>query len=143
MLTIMAKENTPDKMTMLATVTAISDLLSQEIKSPEVNKWLLAYGAAGLDGVSPERAIANIITRQGEFGADFSHTLPDGEVNMINQLIKVTVEEIFREIRMHGRVEVASKANEIKFVGTGANAGGPVVITGHNYLPGKSYGVIR
>lgn len=129
------------------TAEIVGNILDQvketEIKNPSIPSLLLAYGGAENDGISAQRVSGNIIARQSEFGADNNSTLPSGNDNMMNKLILVIVEEIFKELKLHARVEVANQIGSMKITATGANAGGPVVVTGQNIAPGKSYGIIR
>ena len=93
-------------------------------------------------GISCVMAAANVIKRQSEFGAP-TGTLPDGKPNMMNALLFVNMCETMNEIRTNAVVEAVIPANTIIFTGYGANAGGPITVTGTNTAPVKAYGIIR
>lgn len=93
-------------------------------------------------GISCVMAAANVIKRQSEFGAP-TGTLPDGKPNMMNALLFVNMCETMNEIRSNAVVEAVIPANTIVFTGYGANAGGPITVTGTNTAPVKAYGIIR
>ena len=93
-------------------------------------------------GISCVMAAANVIKRQSEFGAP-TGTLPDGKPNMMNALLFVNMCETMNEIRTNAVVEAVIPANTIVFTGYGANAGGPITVTGTNTAPVKAYGIIR
>ena len=93
-------------------------------------------------GLSPMLIAAKAIRRQSEFGAP-TGTLPDGSANMINSLIYVLTDEIVKEIQKNCVIECAIAPGTMFITGFGANAGGPVVITGTNMYPVKATGIPR
>ena len=103
---------------------------------------ILACGIFKRPGMSCMLASANVIRRQSEFGAP-TGKLPDGSPNLMNSFIYVNMCETLKEIRENAVVEVVIPANSIVINGMGANAGGPVAITGTNPLPIKGTGIIR
>lgn len=61
---------------------------------------------------------------------------------MMNNLIAVMCEEIIKEIRLNGRIEIGTQNNAMQVSVQGANAGGPFVAFGSNFMTGKSYGIL-
>ena len=98
---------------------------------PVVPPLLLICGAINRPGMSAINLTANIIKRFPEIGA-YSGTLPDGSRNVMEGLVRIMAEEFLREKRKNERVTIGFKPGDITFVGTGANAGGPVTVTGAN-----------
>jgi hypothetical protein len=93
-------------------------------------------------GISPMMIAAKAIRRQSEFGAP-TGSLPDGSSNKMNSLIYVLAEEIVDEFQKNCVIECVIPPGSIRILGTGANGGGPVVITGTNMLPVKATGIPR
>lgn len=124
-------------------VNAVTGLL-EKARTPivPIPAIILACSLFKRPGASAMATAANVIKRQSEFGAP-TGVMPDGSPNMINSLIYLIVSEIYRELSENGVVEVAIPANSLVITGSGANAGGPVVITGTNTIPSKGWGTLR
>lgn len=124
-------------------VNAVTGLL-EKARTPivPIPAIILACSLFKRPGASAMTTAANVIKRQSEFGAP-TGVMPDGSPNMINSLIYLIVSEIYRELSENGVVEVAIPANSLVITGSGANAGGPVVITGTNTTPSKGWGTLR
>lgn len=93
-------------------------------------------------GLSPMLIASRIISRQSEFGATVGVNI-DGSPNMMNQLIYVMTDEIVNAIKMESKVEMAIAPGAITTTGTGANSGGPVVITSTNVQAVGGSGIVR
>lgn len=93
-------------------------------------------------GLSPMLIASRIITRQQDFGAPVGVNI-DGSPNMMNQLFYVIADEIVTALKMEGKVEVAIPPGGITTIGTGANAGGPVIVTSNNVTPISGNGIMR
>ena len=93
-------------------------------------------------GLSPMLIASRIITRQQDFGAPVGVNI-DGSPNMMNQLFYVIADEIVTALKMEGKVEVAIPPGGITTIGTGANAGGPVIVTSNNIAPISGNGIVR
>ena len=103
---------------------------------------LLACSVFRRPGMSAMMIAANVIKRQSEFGAP-TGALPDGSRNMMNALIYVMTDEIVKEIQKNCVIEGVVPAGTMVITGSGANAGGPVVITATNAMPTKVTGIPR
>lgn len=93
-------------------------------------------------GLSPMLIASRIITRQQDFGAPVGVNI-DGSPNMMNQMFYVIADEMVNALKMEGKVEIAIPPGGITSIGTGANAGGPVVVTSNNIMPVSGSGVMR
>lgn len=64
--------------------------------------------------------------------------MEDGQPNKLNAFIKEVVCEVFRAMKEDANVQVSFGPGSITSVGTGGNAGGPVVVTSNivNYAKG-------
>jgi hypothetical protein len=124
-------------------VNKISSVL-EKIKPPiiPIPAFLLLCTLFNRPGASAMNVASNVIKRQSEFGAP-TGVLPDGSPNKMNSLIYLIASEVFRELTENGVVEVAIPPSSLIITGTGANAGGPVVITGTNVTPTKAWGQMR
>lgn len=93
-------------------------------------------------GLSAALIAAAIIRRQSEAGAP-TGALPDGSRNVAEAMEVIRVEEILKAIKQNAKVEVVVPPGSITFTGTGANSGGPVVVTGTNVGAANIPGLIR
>lgn len=93
-------------------------------------------------GLSPMLIASRIITRQQDFGAPVGVNI-DGSPNLMNQMFYVVADEIVNAIKMEGKVEIAIPPGGITTIGTGANAGGPVIVTSNNIMPVSGNGIVR
>ena len=74
---------------------------------------------------------ANIIRRQSEAGAPVG-AAADGSANIAEAMERIRVEEMVKALKMDAMVQIGIPIGGIQFTGTGANAGGPVVVKGFN-----------
>ena len=102
---------------------------------------ILACSAINRPGLSPMLIASNIIRRQSEAGAPYGPA-KDGGANIAEAMERIRVEEIIKAIKMDAKVQIAIPAGGIQFTGTGANAGGPVVVTGFNINAAQGIGIV-
>lgn len=93
-------------------------------------------------GLSPMLIASRIITRQQDFGAPVGVNI-DGSPNLMNQMFYVIADEIVNALKMEGKVEIAIPPGGITTIGTGANGGGPVIVTSNNIMPVSGNGIMR
>jgi hypothetical protein len=124
-------------------VDSVNSLL-QSVRTPviPIPAILLLCTVFRRPGISPMLISANVIKRQSEFGAP-TGSLPDGSRNMMNSLIYVMTEEIINELQKSCVIESVIPPGTVQMIGTGANGGGPVVVTSTNTLPIKATGILR
>jgi len=111
-------------------------------KSPNIPTPLILFGVPNRNGLSATKIASRIIARKGEAGLPTTGTLPSGVIDPNDIMIRITVEEIIKAIQQEAKLSIAITPGGL-ISGAGANAGGPVVITGSiiNILNG--YGVIQ
>ena len=85
-------------------------------------------------GLSVLKSTATIIANQAKFGAPTGN-LPTGEANMMNGLINIIVDEVYRSLREDAKITLAIAPKSITVQTTGSNSGGPMVSIGANILP--------
>ena len=83
-----------------------------------------------------------IIRRLPEAGIE-AGVNPDGSPNKTNKFVRVLCEELVKEIKDNAKVTCAVAPASITSVGTGANAGGPIVVTSYNTTPVNINGIIE
>ena len=66
-----------------------------------------------------------------------------GSPNMNNKFIRIICEELIKELKDNARVTCVIEPSKLNSVGTGANAGGPVVVTSLNTFPSSIKGIIQ
>lgn len=103
---------------------------------------MLICSAIKRPGLSAMMIASNIIRRQSEAGAPIGANI-DGSKNIAEAMEVIRVEEILKAIHLDGKVEIAIPPGSITSVGTGANSGGPVVVTSVNTMPVSGFGIFR
>ena len=93
-------------------------------------------------GLSAIALTSAIIRRLPEAGIE-TGVNADGSPNKINQFVRVLCEEIVTEIKDNAKVTCVLQPGTINSIGTGANAGGPVVVTSYNTIPVNKMGIIQ
>ena len=93
-------------------------------------------------GLSAIALTSAIIRRLPEAGIE-TGVNADGSPNKINQFVRVLCEEIVTEIKDNAKVTCVLQPGTINSIGTGANAGGPVVVTSYNTIPVNTMGIIE
>ena len=93
-------------------------------------------------GLSAIALASSIIKRLPEAGIE-TGVNNDGSPNKINQFVRILSEEIIQEIKDNARVTCVVEPGTINSLGTGANAGGPVVVTSVNTIPINIMGIIQ
>ena len=103
---------------------------------------LLLVGVIQRPGLSAIALTSAIIRRLPEAGIE-TGVNADGSPNKINQFVRVLCEEIVTEIKDNAKVTCVLQPGTINSIGTGANAGGPVVVTSYNTIPVNTMGIIQ
>ena len=93
-------------------------------------------------GLSAIISTGSIIKRMPEAGIE-TGVNDCGSPNKNNQLIRIICEELIRELKDNARVTCVVEPKTINSIGTGANAGGPVVVTSINTIPITVMGIIE
>lgn len=97
------------------------------------------YRRPGLSAIALTSAIIRRLPEAGiETGVN-----PDGSPNKIGAFVRVMCEEIVKEIKDNARVTSVVEPNTIMTIGTGGNAGGPVVVQATNPSISKLLGLIQ
>lgn len=103
---------------------------------------LLLCEVKNRSGISAIALTSAIIRRLPEAGIQ-TGVNNDGSPNKINQFIRVMCEEMVKEIKDNARVTCVLEPGTINSLGTGGNAGGPVVVTSVNTFPVNTMGIIQ
>lgn len=93
-------------------------------------------------GLSAIALTSSIIRRLPEAGIEIG-TNADGSPNKICLFVRIISEEIVKEFKDNARVTCVIEPGSVMSRGTGANAGGPVVVTSVNTMIGKILGLIE
>lgn len=97
------------------------------------------YQRPGLSAIALASAIIRRLPEAGiETGVN-----NDGSPNKNNQFVRILCEEIVKEIKDNARVTCIIEPGTINSLGTGANAGGPVVVNSINTTPINILGIIE
>ena len=92
--------------------------------------------------VVDSRLFSDIIRRLPEAGIE-TGVNPDGTPNKINKFIRILCEEIVKEIKDNAKVTCAIAPTSINSIGTGANAGGTIVVKSYNTIPVNTDGLVQ
>ena len=128
------------------TIQSICDSITKLINTARtplntIPAAILVCSAINRPGLSPMLIASNIIRRQSEAGAPFG-AAADGSANIAEAMERIRVEEMVKALKMDAKVQVGIPIGGIQFTGTGANAGGPVVVKGFNINNAHGIGII-
>lgn len=93
-------------------------------------------------GLSAIALASAIIRRLPEAGIETGVNV-NGTPNKINQFVRIFCEEIVTEFKDNASVNCVVEPGLLSSVGTGANVGGPVVVTSVNTMPVAVNGIVR
>ena len=93
-------------------------------------------------GLSAIALTSAIIRRLPEAGIETGVNV-DGSPNKINQFVRIISEELIKELKDNALISCALEPGTINSVGTGANGGGPVVVTSLNTVPMIIRGILQ
>lgn len=93
-------------------------------------------------GLSAIALASSIIRRLPEAGIE-TGVNNDGSPNKINQFVRVLSEQIVQELKDNARVTCVIEPGTINSIGSGGNAGGPVVVNSINTIPINVLGIIQ
>lgn len=128
------------------TIQKICDSIEQLIRKCRVPLTyipasILVCSAVQRPGLSAMVIAANIIKRQTEAGAPYGPSA-DGSANVEEAMERIRVEEMVKALKLDSRIQIGIPIGGIQITGTGANAGGPVQITGFNINNAHGDGVL-
>jgi len=110
----------------------LNDILHLAIPClPKIPAVVLALGAPSRKGLNKKMISSKIISRFSEVGIPNGADAA-GNQNVMEAYTALVVDEIIDAICYDARVDVAFKPMAITIMGTGGNAGGPVVVQGYN-----------
>ena len=119
--------------------TAFSVVRKPLLSIPPILLICEVYQRPGLSAIALASAIIRRLPEAGiETGVN-----NDGSPNKINQFVRIFCEQVVQEIKDNARVTCAIQPGTINSVGTGGNAGGPVVVTSFNTIPINIMGIIE
>lgn len=93
-------------------------------------------------GLSAVALASAIIARLPEAGIE-TGVNNDGSPNKINGFVHIMCEELVSEIKNNARVSCVIEPGSVMGTGTGANAGGPIVVQTINTFLGQTCGIIE
>lgn len=109
---------------------------------PSIPSILLICGSKQRPGLSAISLTSAIIKRLPEAEIETGVNV-DGSPNKINQFVRIICEEVIKEIKDNIKVTCVIEPGTINSIGTGANAGGPVVVVSRNTIPVNVTGIIQ
>lgn len=131
-------------MLTIDTITNTIKSMIDGLKTPAMKLpgLLVLVTAVQRPGLSASKITTNIIEHNKSLGIG-TGTNADGSTNIVNEYTYNIVSEVLKAIKDDSVVHVSMPPGSINITGTGANAGGPVVITGMNISTSEGYGIIR
>lgn len=125
-------------------IGAIKDLFTSTLRSPAtiLPAIIMACSLVKRPGLSCMLSTGNILQNMSKRGIPISK-LPDGSQNLMNIMVNSVVCEIVRTLKEDINLQVVIEPGALTINGTGANAGGPVNITGTNVNFAKGWGVAQ
>ena len=93
-------------------------------------------------GLSAIALASAIIRRLPEAGIE-TGVNPDGSPNKINKFVRILCEELVKELKDNAKVTCTIAPESINSIGTGANAGGTIVVSSYNVTPVNTSGILE
>lgn len=106
---------------------------------PQLSRILLVCSMIRRPGLSVLQSVANITKDLNKLGIP-TGPMPDGSTNLTVAFAFASTKETYRAIRKDMSIQVGIQPGSAMVMGAGANAGGPVVISGTLVTPGMAYG---
>lgn len=107
---------------------------------PQLSRILLICSMIKRPGLSTLQSVANITKDLNKLGIP-TGPMPDGSANLTVAFAFASTKETYRAIKKDMSIQVGIQPGSAMVTGTGANEGGPVVISGTLTSPGMGYGI--
>lgn len=129
-------------MAWIDTISKTIDKVFSVVRAPLpfIPPILLLCEILNRPGLSAISLAASIIQRLPEAGI-VTTLNKDGSPSKTNQFVRIIAEETVKEIKNNLRISSVIEPGSIVSMGTGGNAGGPVVIFSTNMLPTSAHGL--
>ena len=96
---------------------------------PQINRTLLVCSMIRRPGLSVIQSVANITKDLNKLGIP-TGPMPDGSTNLTVAFTFASTKETYRAIKKDMSIQVGIQPGSAMIVGSGSNAGGPVIING-------------
>lgn len=93
-------------------------------------------------GLSAIALTSAIIRRLPEAGIETGPN-NNGSANKINQFVRIMCEETIKEIKENARITTVIEPGSVITRGTGASAGGPIVVVSTNTIVSQALGLLE
>ena len=93
-------------------------------------------------GLSAIALTSAIIRRLPEAGIETGPN-NNGSANKINQFVRIMCEETIKEIKENARITTVIEPGSVITRGTGASAGGPIVVVSTNTIVSRALGLLE
>ena len=93
-------------------------------------------------GLSAIALTSAIIRRLPEAGIETGPN-NNGSANKINQFVRIMCEETIKEIKENARITTVIEPGSVITRGTGASAGGPIVVVSTNTMVSQALGLLE
>lgn len=110
--------------------------------SPKISEYLLACSLMNKPGLSTIVSASNVVKAMSKLGIPTGKN-PDGTPNLIVATVIEVFDELFRALREDASVQTIITPGSMKFLGVGANAGGPMTVEGVNITPGDGWTQVK
>ena len=102
---------------------------------PQIPTAILAFGAKNRPGLNAKRITSDIISQFSKVGIENGDNVWEKYTNLL-------VTTLIDAIVYDAKVSVGIKPAGINVIGTGGNAGGPIVTNGYNITPVSADGIM-
>lgn len=103
---------------------------------PKISNYLLICSLMQRPGLSTILSTGNVTKVLAKLGFPTGNN-PDGSTNMTVSYTMAILDEVFRAMKFDANITSAIVPGTLKFIGTGSNGGGPIVINGVNISTGE------
>lgn len=124
--------------------SAIRNLFTNTLRKPavQVPAIIMICSLMKRPGLSSIISLGNICKNLSDEGIP-TEKLPDGTPNLMTKFANAVTKEIYRALKEDANIQIALPSGALNIQTTGGNAGGPVISTGTNLMPGKGIGLIQ
>ncbi len=114
-------------------LSSLKTAFSSSLRKPAniISGIILICGLVRRPGLSCILSTGNVIQEISKKGIP-TDDLPDGNPNLMNQLVSSIICEVYRALKEDANIQVAIAPGAINVMATGGNAGGPVTCVGPN-----------
>lgn len=129
------------------TISRICDVINSAFKgirpaAKKIPSILTVCSGLKRPGLSPKASFGNVMVELSKNGINVTRN-SDGSYDELGIIIYTIFKEVYRAMKEDANVQGGTMPNSMTMIGTGTNAGGPIVINGTNISCGEIASIIQ